>query len=101
MFWLFSGGNKKTDLEVSDEAAQLVQGVGLHEDVVLGEQEGGYLRQLAYRRGVCVGDDAAQLVQCIVQVVHPSPLTCVYVQAYRLALTVLPLAAKSRTARTS
>lgn len=101
MIWQFSGRSQRTDLKVSDEASQLVQGVGLHEDVVFGEQEGGYLGQFAYRRRVRVGDHAAQFVQGVVQVMHPPSLARVYVQAYRLALTILPLAAESRAARTT
>ncbi len=43
--------------EIGDELAHLLEGVGLHENVVLGEQQGGDLAQLAHGRRVRVGDD--------------------------------------------
>ncbi len=43
--------------EIGDELAHLFQCVGLHEDVVLGEQQGGDLAQLAHGRRVRVRDD--------------------------------------------
>ncbi len=42
--------------EIGDELAHLLEGVGLHEDVVLGEQQGGDLAQLAHGRRVRVRD---------------------------------------------
>lgn len=57
-------------VEVVDQASHLLEGRRLHEDVVLGQQEGGYLRQLPDRRTVGVRDDGPQLVQGVVQVVH-------------------------------
>jgi len=46
----------------------------LHQNVVLGQQESGDLGQLAHRGAVCVWDDGAKFVQCVVQIVHAATL---------------------------
>lgn len=79
-------------LQEANEAPQLLEGVGLHEDEVLGEQQRGDLGQLAHRGRVGVGDDGAQLVQRVVEIVHAPPLARVDVEAHQLALARLGLA---------
>jgi len=46
--------------QVGDELAHLLERVGLHEDVVLGKQEGGNLAQLAHRGRVRVRDHISE-----------------------------------------
>ena len=79
-----SGGGRGPLVEVDDESPHLLQGVSLHEDVVLGQEERGDLGQLAHRRAVRVRDDAPELVQRVVEVVHPAPLPGVDVQPHCL-----------------
>ena len=70
--------------QVGDQLPHLLQGVTLHQDVVLGQQQGRDLAELPHRGRVGVGDDAPQLVHRVVQVVHPPPLAGVDGQALRL-----------------
>ena len=86
-------------VHVSDDPSQFVQRVGLHHDVILGQQQSGDLGQFADGRRVGVRDDAAQLVQGIVQIVHPSPLSSVDAQPDGFALSVLPRRAGIRRTR--
>ncbi len=51
--------------EIGDELAHLLEGVGLHEDVVLGEQQGGDLAQLAHGRRVRVRDHVPVRGACV------------------------------------
>ena len=78
--------------EVGDQLPHLLQGIPLHQDVVLGQQQGGDLAQLPHRGRVGVGDDAPQLVHRVVEVMHSPPLPGVDGQALNLkrrALEVL------------
>lgn len=45
----------------------------LHDDVVLGQEEGGYLAQLPHGPAVGIRDHGSQVVQGFVEVVHPTP----------------------------
>lgn len=51
---------------VSYIPSQLLESAGLHEDVVLGQQQGGDLGQLAHGRRVRVRDHSSQLVKGVV-----------------------------------
>ena len=77
-------------VHVGHYTTQLLERVGLHHDVVLGQQQRGDLGQFAHRRRVRVRDDAPQLVQRVVQVVHAAPLAGVDAQTHRFALAVFP-----------
>ena len=70
--------------EVSHQLPHLLQSVPLHQDVVLGQQQGGDLAELPHRGGVGVGDDAPQLVHSVVEVMHSPPLPSVDGQALSL-----------------
>ena len=48
--------------EVCDELTHLLERVGLHEDVVLGEEERGNLAELAHGGRVGVGDDISEQI---------------------------------------
>lgn len=61
--------------------------VTLHENVVFRQQEGGYLGELPHGRAVSVRDDGTELVQGVVQVVHPPAFSCVDIQPHALPLT--------------
>ena len=61
--------------QVGHQLPHLLQRVALHQDVVLGQQQGGDLAQLPHRGRVRVGDHVPQLVQGVVQIVHSSTLT--------------------------
>lgn len=61
-------------VKIRYHAPQLLYGVGLHQDEVFGEEERGDLGELPDGGRVSVRDNTAQLVESIVQVVHPSPL---------------------------
>ena len=76
-------------VHVGDEPPHLLQGVSLHEDVVLGQQQSGYLGELTHGRAVRVRYDGAQFVQCVVQVVHPTSFASVDRQSNRLTFAFL------------
>jgi hypothetical protein len=63
----------------------------LHEDIILRQQKGGYLRQFPHRGAVGVRDDGAKFIQSVVQVVHPPAFARVDVQS-----DALPLASRLR-----
>ena len=60
--------------QVRHQLPHLLQRVALHQDVVLGQQQGGDLAQLPDGGGVRVRDHVPQLVQGVVEVVHPATL---------------------------
>lgn len=62
-------------VQIGHQPPHLFQSLRLHEDVVLGQQEGGYFGEFSHRRAVGVRDYGAQAVQRVVQVVHPPPLS--------------------------
>ena len=61
-------------VQIRHQPPHLLQSLSLHEDVVLGQEEGGYFGEFSHRGAVGVGDNRAQAVQRVVQVVHPPPL---------------------------
>ena len=61
-------------------------GANLHEDVVLGEQEGGDLGQFSNRRTVGVRDDGSQFVQRIVEVMHTTTFSSIDPQSHHFWL---------------
>lgn len=67
-------------VKVSHQPPHLLQSLGLHEDVVLGKEQGGNLREFPDGWAVGIGDDGPEAVQGIVQVVHPPPLSGVDAQ---------------------
>ena len=73
--------HRRRRVDEGDETSHLLEGVRLHEDIVLGKQQGGDLRQLAHGRAVGVRDDGAQFVERVVQVVHASSLAGVDAQS--------------------
>lgn len=46
-----------------------------------------------------IRNDAAKLVKCIIQIVHSTTFTCIYIQSHRFALTILWLARMTRAGR--
>lgn len=56
----------------------------LHQDIVFGEKKSRNLGQLANTGRVCVRDHGPQLIQSIIKIMHPSPLTSVNVQSNML-----------------
>lgn len=75
-------------VHVSDYPAHFFEGVGLHQDKVLGEEESGDLREFPDRRGMGVRDDGSQLVEGVVQVVHSSSFAGVDAQTNRFRVTI-------------
>lgn len=61
-------------VQVRHQPPHLFQGLSLHEDVVLGQEESGDFGEFSHRGAVGVGDDGPEAVQGVVQVVHPPPL---------------------------
>lgn len=61
-------------VQIRHQPPHLLQSLRLHEDVVLGQEESGYFGEFSHRGAVGVGNNGAQAVQRVVQVVHPPSL---------------------------
>lgn len=70
-------------VQVRNQPPHLLQGLSLHQDIVLGQEESGYFGEFSHRGAVGVGDDSAQAIQCVVQVMHPPPLPGVNAEPQR------------------
>ena len=61
--------------QVGHQLPHLLQRVALHQDVVLGQQQGRDLAEFPDGGRVRVGDHVPELVQGVVEVVHPATLS--------------------------
>lgn len=73
-------------VQISHQPPHLLQSLRLHEDVVLGQEQGGDFGEFPHRGAVGIRDNGAQPVQGIVQVVHPPPLPRVDAEPQRALL---------------
>lgn len=78
-------------IHIPHQLLHLLQGARQHENVVAGQQQGGYLGQLADGGALGVGHDLSQAVHSLVQIMHPFPLPAVDLksQVLRLFLDVV------------
>ena len=75
--WQAGDGHPCCVGQVRHQLPHLLQRVALHQDVVLGQQQGCDLAEFPDGGRVRVGDHVPELVQGVVEVVHPATLSCV------------------------
>jgi hypothetical protein len=52
--------------------SQFLQSIGLHQNIILGQQQSSYLGQFPHRRTMSIGNNSSKFIQGIVQIVHSS-----------------------------